>query len=122
MNWAAVGLQLLVLVSLMVSLGSLGLDPMIGPVIYLTWSWGTKLWLARDHRRSIGLIKAGRYAEAIPHCDASAAWFEQRSWVDGYRAFDMLSPSAWSHSGMAITDRAFSLARSGRVSGGHEGL
>jgi hypothetical protein len=46
---------------------------MIGPMIYLSWSWGTKRWLARDHRRSIGLIKAGRYAEAIPHCEASVA-------------------------------------------------
>jgi hypothetical protein len=113
-NWAAVGLQLLVLVSLMVSLGSLGLDPMIGPVIYLSWSWGTKLWLARDHRRSIGLIKAGRYAEAIPHCEASAAWFEQRSWVDRYRAVVMLSSSAWSYREMALANRAFCLGLSGR--------
>ena len=72
-NWAAVGLQLLVLVSLFLLLGFLGLDPLFVPVIYLSWSWGAKLWLARDHRRSIGLIKAGRYAEAIPHCEASVA-------------------------------------------------
>jgi hypothetical protein len=72
-NWAAVGLQMVVLLCLFLLVGFLGLHLMFAPVIYLSWSWGTKRWLARDHRRSIGLIKAGRYAEAIPHCEASVA-------------------------------------------------
>ncbi len=113
-NWAAVGLQLLVLVSLFLLLGFLGLDPLFVPVIYLTWSWGAKLWLARDHRRSIGMIKAGRYAEAIPHCDTSAVWSEQRSWMDRNRAVVMLSSSAWSYREMALAKRAFCLGLSGR--------
>jgi hypothetical protein len=87
---------------------------MIGPMIYLSWSWGTKRWLARDHRRSIGLIKAGRFSEAIPHCEASAAWFERHDMVDRHRALVMLSSSAWSYREMALANRAFCLGLSGR--------
>jgi hypothetical protein len=113
-NWVAVGLQMVVLLCLFLLVGFLGLHLMFAPVIYLTWSWGTKLWLARDHRRSIGLIKAGRFSEAIPHCEASAAWFERHDLVDRHRALVMLSSSAWSYREMALANRAFCLGLSGR--------
>lgn len=113
-NWVAVGIQLLVLGSLVLVFGLLGADPMVGAVVYLVWSWGTKLLLPRDHRRSVSLIKAGRFVDAIPFCESSAAWFARNAWVDRHRAIVMLSPSAWGYREMALANRAFSLSQLGR--------
>ncbi len=113
-NWAAFALQLGVLAALIFLFGSMGAEPMAGAVVYLIWSWGMRLALPREHRRGVALIKAGRFAEAIPHCEASAEWFKRHAWVDKNRAIVMLSPSGWSYREMALANRAFSLAQAGR--------
>jgi tetratricopeptide (TPR) repeat protein len=113
-NWAAIALQLGVLAALIFLFGSMGIEPMVGAVVYLMWSWGMRLALPREHRRGVALIKAGRFEEAIPHCEASADWFKHHAWVDTYRALIMLSPSGWSYREMALANRAFSLAQTGR--------
>jgi len=63
--------------------------------------------IARDHRKGIGLVRQQRFKDAIPHFLQSYESFDQRRWLDDYRAIFMLSASAMSYREMALNNAGF---------------
>jgi len=106
-NWAATALHLLILACLAGLAVMIGVDLIWGAIVYLTWSWGSRLIVTREHRAGIRHVKAGRFAEAIPHFERSAALFQRNAWVDRYRAVVLLSPSNWGYREMGLANIAF---------------
>jgi tetratricopeptide (TPR) repeat protein len=86
---------------------------MAGGGLYIAYSFGSKALLARHHRSGMRLTKRGHFAEAIPHFERSLAFFEQRAWVDRWRALTMLSSARMSYREMALVNVAFCHAQVG---------
>ena len=110
-SWRLVVPQLLAVV---VAIGAfslvLGLDRaafLWGAGIYLVYSFGSRALLARHHKSGMSALRAGMYAEAIEHFRASYRFFSKHSWLDKYRSFTMMSPSAASYREMALLNVAF---------------
>ena len=111
--WISLLPQLLVL-SLFIALTHRLLQPItldssmpIGAIFYFAYVVAVRNLLARPHRRGIRLVKAGRFAEAIPQFEASYQFFTRRLWIDRWRYLTLLSSSAMSYREMALCNIAF---------------
>lgn len=62
---------------------------------------------ASDHRRGIELIRAGKFAEAVPFFEASYEAFSRRPGLDRFRSVTLGSASAMSYREMALCNAAF---------------
>ncbi len=69
--------------------------------------------IAREHRRGLKLVSQQRFNEAIPHFLQSYDFFDQRRWLDNYRAIFLLSPSAISYREMALNNVGFCYSQIG---------
>lgn len=76
-------------------------------------SLGGRMWLTREHRRAMRLVKQQQWAAAIPHFEASYVFFTRKVWVDRYRAITMGSQSAIGYREMALVNIAFCYSQSG---------
>jgi hypothetical protein len=79
----------------------------LGCLAYLTYSIGSRTVIPRAHRAGIKLIRAQRFAEAIPKFEESLAFFDRHTWIDRYRSITLMSPSAASYREMALANIAF---------------
>lgn len=108
--WAAVGPQIVILAAL-IGLAHVLAGPRhgvaVGAGLFLLWSLGSRRLLAGDHRRGIALTRAGKHREAIAAYERSLAFFEQRPWLDRYRAILMLSASRMAYREMALANIAY---------------
>jgi len=118
LSWPAVIPQLLALLALIgIAYVLVGPDPralMWGAGVYLVYSYGSRLLLARSHRVGIQATAEGRHEEAIRHFRASYEFFTRHSWLDRWRSFFLMSPSAASYREMALVNVAFCQAQLGR--------
>ena len=74
---------------------------------YLAYSMTARLFVAREHRRGIRLVRRKRFLEAIPHFARSFDFFDRHRWLDDCRGFVLLSSSRASYREMALLNRAF---------------
>lgn len=79
-----------------------------GPVVYLSYSFGSKSLLLRYHREGIRLSKLQAFREAIDKFQESYRFLQEHSWLDKYRFITMLDSSAVSYREMALVNIAFS--------------
>ncbi len=70
--------------------------------------------LSRAHRRGMRLIKQHQFGEALPHFEASLAFFTRNGWLDRWRSLVLLSTSAMSYREMALCNMAFCYSQTGR--------
>jgi hypothetical protein len=78
-----------------------------GAAAYLAYSIGSRALFTRAHRAGIRLVKQRRFEEAIPKFQESFDFFERHPWIDRFRSFVLMSPSAASYREMALANIAF---------------
>ncbi len=69
--------------------------------------------IPRDHRAGIGLVRQQQFVDAIPYFLRSFEFFDDRRWLDDYRAIFMLSPSSASYREMALANAGFCYSQIG---------
>lgn len=69
--------------------------------------------IARDHRKGMMLVRQQQFNDAVPHFLQSYEFFDQRRWLDDYRAIFMLSPSAIGYREMALNNAGFCYSQIG---------
>ncbi len=81
---------------------------------YLAYSLASRLLISRAHRRGVRLVRRGCYAEALAPFRESLDFFTRHAWIDRWRAWFLLSPSALSYREMAMCNLAFAYGQLGR--------
>ena len=82
-----------------------------GAVVYLLYSFGSKAFLLRNHRRGIHLTRLRSFRDAIDEFQLSYAFLKKYPWLDKYRFITMLDSSAVSYREMALCNIAYSHAQ-----------
>ena len=85
----------------------------LGAAAYLTYSLGSRMFIARAHRRGMRLYRRQQYAAAIRAYEESYDFFARNTWIDRFRAIIMMSPSAISYREMALCNIAFCYSQLG---------
>jgi tetratricopeptide (TPR) repeat protein len=108
-SWLAVLPQLLALFAAIAASYVMGAtNPLIiGSAVYLAYSIVSRQLIARAQRAGIRLVRAQRFADAIPKFQESFDFFERHHWIDQYRSIVLMSPSAASYREMALANIAF---------------
>jgi hypothetical protein len=109
-SWRAVALQILAMAAL-IAVVHLILRPengflsmLIGAVIFLILSNGSRYFLLRDHRRAMKLLRARQFRQAIPVFWQSYNFFSRYPWLDDYRAITMLNSAEFGCREMALNN------------------
>lgn len=84
-----------------------------GAAVYLAYSFGSRKFIPRAHRRGVRLSQAQQFEDAIRAHEESYAYFTRHSWLDRYRSITMMSPSAMSYREMALLNVAFAHSQLG---------
>ena len=85
----------------------------VGAVAYLVVSRASRAILAREHALGMRAVRAKRYAEAIPHFEASYDFFTRQAWIDRWRYVVLLSSNAIPYREMALCNIAYCHAHLG---------
>ena len=85
----------------------------LGAIAYLIYSTGSRMVIARDHRRGMRLYRNRQFAAAIQAYEDSYEFFTRHPWIDRLRAVIMMSPSAISYREMALCNIAFCYSQLG---------
>jgi tetratricopeptide (TPR) repeat protein len=80
---------------------------------YIAYSIAARALVAREQRRGIRLVRANRFAEAIPHFERSFEFFDRHRWLDDWRGLVLLSSNRASYREMALLNIAFCLTQVG---------
>jgi hypothetical protein len=111
--WKAVALQL-VAMAVLIAIVHLVLRPkdfylsmLIGAVLYLVVSNGSRYFLLRAHRRAMKLLRARQFRQAIPVFWESYNFFARHPWLDQYRAVTMLNSAQFGCREMALNNIAY---------------
>lgn len=83
------------------------LSMLIGALIYLIFSNGSRYFLLRAHRRAMKLLRARQFRQAIPLFWESYNFFERYPWLDQYRAITMLNSAQFGCREMALNNIAY---------------
>ncbi|HJT30655.1 MAG TPA: tetratricopeptide repeat protein [Pirellulales bacterium] len=86
---------------------------MLGAAAYLAYSIGSRMLIARDHRRGVRLYRQQQFAAAIQAFEDSYQFFARNPWIDRFRSLVMMSPSAMSYREMALCNIAFCYSQLG---------
>lgn len=113
-----VALGLAMLAGFLVTRNSNG--TLLGAAVYLGYSFGSRMFLARAHRRGMQLVRGLEFEAAIPEFENSYAFFVQNSWIDRYRSIILMSASATSYREMALCNIAFCYSQPGKGAKGVE--
>jgi len=79
----------------------------LGAAIYLLYSYGSRTLLTRSQRQGMELARQKRYKDAIAKFEDSYRFFSQYAWIDRFRSFVLMTPSAISYREMALINIAY---------------
>lgn len=85
----------------------------LGAAAYLAYANGSRMLIARDHRRGVRLYRQQQFAAAIQAFDESYRFFSRNPWIDRFRSLVLMSPSAISYREMALCNIAFCYSQLG---------
>ena len=88
---------------------------MWGAISYLTYSYGVRYFIVKEHRAGIRATREGRHDQAIRHFQSSYEFFTRHAWVDRWRPLVLMSPSGASFREMALVNIAFCQGQLGRT-------
>ncbi len=78
-----------------------------GALTYLVISFCLRMFIAKEHRKGITIVRLEKFGDAIPHFEKSYEFFRKFAWLDKYRYFTLLSSSKMSYKEMALNNIAF---------------
>lgn len=84
-----------------------------GCLIYIAIARLTRATVARHHTTGMRHVKAGDFAEAIPHFERSLDYFTRYGWIDRWRFLLLGASSRASYREMALVNIAFCYAQAG---------
>jgi tetratricopeptide (TPR) repeat protein len=120
-NWLLVIPQLVVMAVLIVIVAAvfkpepLFLSGTYGAGLYLIYSYGSRWLLLKSHRQGMQLTREKNYPAAIQKFDESYQFLSRYPWIDRYRYFTLMSPSAMHYREMALINIAFCYAQLGNI-------
>ncbi|MBC7809998.1 MAG: tetratricopeptide repeat protein [Burkholderiales bacterium] len=79
----------------------------LGALIYLTYSYGSRWLLLKDHRQGMVLTGQRNYEAAIEAFKKSYDFFSKNVWIDRYRSLTMMTPASQSYREMALINIAY---------------
>ena len=85
----------------------------VGALVFLAYSYGSRLLIPWHHRRGVALMHRGCYGEAIERFEASYDFFGRHQWLDRFRCVFMMSSSAISYREMALLNIAYAHSQAG---------
>ena len=74
----------------------------VGGAVYVTYSFGSRFFIASANRHGLKAVARQDYAKALEYFQRSYAFFTEHEWLDRYRSITLMSPSMWSYREMAL--------------------
>lgn len=74
----------------------------VGAAIYVTYSFGSRYFIASGNRLGLKAVANEEYDRALEYFQQSYAFFSEHEWLDRYRSITLMSPSKWSYREMAL--------------------
>lgn len=109
-NWLSVLPHIVVLVSLALLFGLIGMSwdiaVLMAAMLYLGLAVVLQNVIPADHRRAMQAFKKGNYAEAKEAFHDSYKFFKVKEWLDKYRSIFMLSVAKMSYKEIALVNMA----------------
>src|SRR5688572_26463427 len=101
-NWLAIGLHLCIFVALvyLFQFLQMGAPSLMAIAAYLVLAYFLRFFLAKYHRYGMMFLKRNEFETAISYFEASYAYFQEKPWLDRFRAFFLLSSSRISYKEM----------------------
>ena len=114
-SWTVVLRPLVALAAIAVATAIAGLPSGIvwGLGLFAAYWHGSRRLISGRHRRGVGLLKQGRYREAIVYLQESLAFFNRHPWIDRLRCIVVMNPSAASYRERDLNNIAFCWAQLG---------
>ena len=84
-----------------------------GVMLYVLYSYGSRMVLTAAHRRGARLVREKKWQPALKAFEESYAFFTKFPWIDEYRFITMLTPTAISYREMALNNMGYVLVQSG---------
>ena len=114
-NWLALAFQLCVFVGLVyffqwLKVGAASLSAIAA---YLVLVYFLRFFLAKYHRYGMLFLKRNEFEAAIPYFENSYAYFQEKPWLDRFRAVFLLSSSRISYREMALVNTAYCYSQLG---------
>jgi tetratricopeptide (TPR) repeat protein len=86
---------------------------LVAAAIYLILCYSLRAIFVREHRRGINAYRAGRFADAITHFQASYEYFLVHRWLDTWRSFFFSVASRNSYKVISMGNMAYCHAQLG---------
>ncbi|MFC5269160.1 tetratricopeptide repeat protein [Adhaeribacter terreus] len=114
-NWLALAFQLCVFVAMVFLFQFLqvGAPSLMAIAAYLVLVYFLRFFLAKYHRYGMMFIKRNDFEHAIPYFESSYAYFQEKPWLDRFRAIFLLSSSRISYKEMALVNIAYCYSQLG---------
>jgi tetratricopeptide (TPR) repeat protein len=114
-NWLALALQLCLFVGLVFLFQALevGAPSLMAIAAYLVLVYLLRFILAKYHRYGMMFLKRNEFEQAIHYFESSYAYFQEKPWLDRFRAVFLLSSSRISYKEMALVNIAYCYAQLG---------
>lgn len=84
-----------------------------GVMLYIVYSYGSRMVLTASHRRGVRLIRQKQWKSALHAFEQSYAFFSKYPWLDEYRFITLLTPTAISYREMALNNMGYALVQAG---------
>ena len=114
-NWIALAFQLCIFVALVFLFQALnvGAPSLSAIAAYLVLVYFLRFFLAKDHRYGMMFLKREDFESAILHFGNSYEYFQEKPWLDRFRAVFLLSSSRISYKEMALVNIAYCYSQLG---------
>lgn len=114
-NWLALAIQLCVFVGLVYFFQWLqvGAPSLMAIATYLVVVYFLRFFLAQYHRYGMLFLKKNEFESAIPYFESSYEYFQEKPWLDRFRAVFLLSSSRISYREMALVNIAYCYSQLG---------
>ena len=115
MNWFALIPQLGLFAGFIFLFKFLGLSnpSFIALAAYLILVYSLRFFLAKYHRYGMMFLKSNEFETAISYFENSYVYFQEKPWLDRFRAIFLLSSSRISYKEMALVNIAYCYSQLG---------
>lgn len=79
----------------------------VGFLLFIAYTILARRLIARDQIRGMKLLHKGEHQEALACFERSYDFFSEREWIDRFRAFTMMTPTALCYREMALCNIAY---------------
>ena len=91
------------------------LATILAPSIFLIFSFGSRYFIAAEHRKGLAALLKEDFDSAVSHFEQSAAFFSRHAWLDQHRAWTMMTSSVWTYREMSLMNIAAIHSQKGEI-------